>query len=155
MNDIYRLLSIFALLIILTLSLAVPVQAFDGQTGEDIVIKSDEVVYDDLYIIANDFTLNGTVTCDLVVFGAIITINGTVEGGLIAGGQRVVINGIEYKVLVTGDACNTLYQFESGIGPGYFSSDLEQAQDVLDRIIVFKELYPEVKLVFGHDLQSH
>ena len=93
MNDIYRLLSIFALLIILTLSLAVPVQAFDGQTGEDIVIKSDEVVYDDLYIITNDFTLNGTVTCDLVVFGAIITINGTVEGGLIAGGQRVVING--------------------------------------------------------------
>jgi len=89
MNDIYRLLSIFALLIILTLSLAVPVQAFDGQTGEDIVIKSDEVVYDDLY----DFTLNGTVTGDLVVFGAIITINGTVEGDLIADGRRVVING--------------------------------------------------------------
>ena len=64
------------------------------------------------------------------------------------------INGIENQVLVTGDACNTLYQFESGIGPGYFSSDLEQAQDVLDQIIVFKELYPEVKLVFGHDLQS-
>jgi glyoxylase-like metal-dependent hydrolase (beta-lactamase superfamily II) len=64
------------------------------------------------------------------------------------------INGVEDKVLVTGDASNTLYQFESGIGPGYFSSDLEQAQDVLDQIIAFKELYPEVKLVFGHDLQS-
>ena len=89
MNGTYRILSIFTLLIILTLSLAVPAQAFDGQTGEDIFIKSDEVVYDDLYIIANDFTLDGTVTGDLVVFGAIITINGTVEGDLIADGQRV------------------------------------------------------------------
>ncbi len=64
------------------------------------------------------------------------------------------INGIEDKILVTGDACNTQYQFDSGIGPGYFSSNLEQAQDVWDRIIVFKEHYPEVKLVFGHDLQN-
>ena len=43
-------------------------------------------------------------------------------------------------------------QFDRGIGPGYFSSDLEEAQDVLDRIIRFKEQHPEVKLVFGHDL---
>jgi hypothetical protein len=31
------------------------------------------------------------------------------------------------------------------------SSDLEQAQVVLDRIIAFKQQYPEVKLVYGHD----
>ncbi len=64
------------------------------------------------------------------------------------------INGIEEQILVTGDACNTLYQFDSGIGPGYYSSDLEQAQAELDRIIAFKEHYPEIKLVFGHDLQK-
>ncbi|MBC8504533.1 MAG: hypothetical protein H8D34_06725 [Chloroflexi bacterium] len=93
MNGTTRILSIFTLLIILTLSLAGPVQAFDGQTGEDIVIKSDEVVFDDLYIIANDFYLDGTVTGDLVVFGAIITINGAVQGDLIAAGPRMVING--------------------------------------------------------------
>ena len=58
------------------------------------------------------------------------------------------------KILVTGDACNTLYQFDSGIGPGSFSSDLAQAQEVLNRIKIFKERYPEVKLVFGHDLKS-
>ena len=62
------------------------------------------------------------------------------------------INGVEDKILVTGDACNIQEQFDRGIGPGYFSSDLEQAQEVLDRIIRFKEQYPEVKLVFGHDL---
>ncbi|WP_428268559.1 MBL fold metallo-hydrolase [Haliangium sp.] len=62
------------------------------------------------------------------------------------------VNGIEAKVLVTGDACNTQFQFDIGIGPGYYSSDLEKAQDVLDRIRAFKERYPEVELVFGHDL---
>jgi len=61
------------------------------------------------------------------------------------------VNGIEDKVLVTGDACNTQYQFDSGIGPGTYSSDLEQAQVTLDRIIAFKQQYPEVKLVYGHD----
>ena len=89
----YRFLSIFALLTILALSLAAPGQAFDGRTGEDIVIKADEVVNDDLYIIANNFTLDGTVKGDLVVFGAVITINGTVEGDLIAAGRSIVING--------------------------------------------------------------
>jgi len=65
------------------------------------------------------------------------------------------INGIEGQILVTGDACNTRYQFDTGVGPGGFSSDFEQAQETLDRIIAFKEQYPEVKLVYGHDLQSH
>ena len=62
------------------------------------------------------------------------------------------INGVEEQVIVTGDACNDQYQFDTGIGPGYFSSDLEQAQEVLEAIITFKERYPEVRLVFGHDL---
>jgi N-acyl homoserine lactone hydrolase len=62
------------------------------------------------------------------------------------------INGIEDKVLVTGDACNTQYQFDSGIGPGTYSSNTEQAQDMLDRIKNFKEQYPEVGLVYGHDM---
>ena len=61
------------------------------------------------------------------------------------------INGVDKKVLVTGDACNDQYQFDTGIGPGYFSSDLEKAQYVLESIIDFKEQYPEVELVFGHD----
>ena len=65
------------------------------------------------------------------------------------------VNGIEGQILVTGDACNTQYQFDTGVGPGGFSNDLEQAQETLDRIIAFKEQYPEVKLVYGHDLQSH
>ena len=63
-----------------------------------------------------------------------------------------IINGIDEKVLVTGDACNDQYQFDMGIGPGYFSSDRDKAQKVLEDIILFKEQYPNVRLVFGHDL---
>lgn len=62
------------------------------------------------------------------------------------------INGVNERVIVTGDACNDQFQFDTGIGPGYFSSDLEKAQNVLETIKIFKERYPEVRLVFGHDL---
>ena len=62
------------------------------------------------------------------------------------------INGIEGQILMTGDACNTQFQFDTGIGPGSFSSNIEQAQVALDRIKVFIERYPQVRLVYGHDL---
>ena len=77
------------------------------------------------------------------------------SSGHSAGHVIFLVNGNEDQVLVTGDACNTLYEFDTGIGPGTYSSDLEGGQEVLDRIIIFKERYPEVKLVFGHDLKSH
>lgn len=76
------------------------------------------------------------------------------SSGHSAGHVIFLVNGNEDQVLVTGDACNTLYEFDTGIGPGTYSSDLEGGQEVLDRIIIFKERYPEVKLVFGHDLKS-
>ena len=62
------------------------------------------------------------------------------------------INGEEERVLVTGDVCNDQHQFDTGIGPGSFSNDLEKAQEVLEKVILFKERYPEVRLIFGHDL---
>ena len=71
------------------------------------------------------------------------------------GHMTFLINGIDEQVLFTGDACNDHYQFETGIGPGTYSSDLEGGQEVLERIILFKERYPEVKLVYGHDLKTH
>lgn len=75
-------------------------------------------------------------------------------GGHSKGHMAFFINGIDPQVLFTGDACNTLQQFETGIGPGFYSQDDEQGQIALDRIIEFKELYPEVTMVFGHDLAT-
>jgi glyoxylase-like metal-dependent hydrolase (beta-lactamase superfamily II) len=77
------------------------------------------------------------------------------SSGHSAGHVIFLINGIDEQALFTGDACNDHYQFETGIGPGSYSSDLEGGQEVLERIILFKERYPEVKLVYGHDLKTH
>jgi glyoxylase-like metal-dependent hydrolase (beta-lactamase superfamily II) len=77
------------------------------------------------------------------------------SSGHSAGHVIFLINGMDEQVLFTGDACNDHYQFETGIGPGTYSSDLEGGQEVLERIILFKERYPEVKLVYGHDLKTH
>jgi cytoskeletal protein CcmA (bactofilin family) len=88
-----KFLSVFALVALLALVLASPAQAFDGRSGDKIVIASDEVVNDDLYVTAQEFTLDGTVNGDVLAIGRIITINGTVDGDVMAAGQAIVVNG--------------------------------------------------------------
>jgi cytoskeletal protein CcmA (bactofilin family) len=74
--------------------IAVPgARAFEGRGGDVVTIAADEVIDDDLYVAAGDFTLDGTVKGDLFVAGNTLTINGTVEGDLVAAGQSVIING--------------------------------------------------------------
>jgi cytoskeletal protein CcmA (bactofilin family) len=93
MKTRFKLFSLFTLLAILSMAIATPAMAFDGRSGDDIVIEADEVIDDDLYVTAQNFTLEGTVQGDLFVMGETIIINGTVEGDLFAGGQTIVING--------------------------------------------------------------
>lgn len=93
MKTIQRILSIFALVSLLSMTIVTPALAFDGRSGDVIVIEADEVVNDDLYVTSDEFTLEGTVKGDLVVFGNFITINGTVEGDVIAAGNTVLITG--------------------------------------------------------------
>jgi carbonic anhydrase/acetyltransferase-like protein (isoleucine patch superfamily) len=92
-NKLFHILVNSFLLTILALAVATPALAFDGRGGDNIVIGAGEVINDDLYVGAENFTLDGTVKGDLVVGGSVITINGTVEGDLIAAGQAVIING--------------------------------------------------------------
>ena len=40
-------------------------------------------------------------------------------------------------------------------GRDHYSSDLDGGQEALEHIILFKERYPEVTLVYGHDLRTH
>ncbi len=98
MKTVTKIFSIISLLAILTLAFATPAMAFDGRSGNNITIEADEVIEDDLYVSAENFTLEGTVKGDLIVGGSNITINGTVDGDLLAMGQSIVINGT-----VTGD----------------------------------------------------
>jgi len=89
-----RWLPAFAGLILLLALFAVPTaQAFEGRGGDSVTIRSDEVIEDDLYVAAGEFTLDGTIKGDLIAVGGTVRINGTVEGDLIAAGQSVLING--------------------------------------------------------------
>ena len=93
MMNIHKFLSVFALVALSALALASPAYAFDGRSGEKIVIESDEVINDDLYVTAGEFVLDGRVNGDLIALGQTITINGKVEGDVMAAGQTVVVNG--------------------------------------------------------------
>jgi cytoskeletal protein CcmA (bactofilin family) len=105
MSRTNKILSTFALLALLMLTFATPAHAFDGRSGENIVIKTGEVVEDDLYVTASTFVLDGTVKGDLIVAGKTITINGTVEGDVMAAGQTVIINGtVTHAVRIAGAA---------------------------------------------------
>ena len=110
-------LSAIAGIVLLATFLALPaVLAFEGRDGDVIVIEADEVIEDDLYVGANEFTLEGTVKGDLIVGGNTITINGTVEGDLWAAGQAVTVNGTVgddariagYALTVGGDVADDL-----------------------------------------------
>lgn len=93
MRTIRKYLAVFSIFALLALTIATPALAFEGREGDVVVIEADEVIDDDLYVSANEFTLEGTVKGDLFVAGNVITINGTVEGDLFAGGNSVIING--------------------------------------------------------------
>jgi cytoskeletal protein CcmA (bactofilin family) len=93
MNNIRKFLSMFALVALLSLALTSSVHAFEGRDGDRIIIASDEVVNDDLYVTAQEFTLDGTVNGDVVAMTQVSTINGTVAGDLMAAGQTIIVNG--------------------------------------------------------------
>jgi cytoskeletal protein CcmA (bactofilin family) len=93
MNQTRKFLSIFVLTVLLVLTFITPAQAFDGRGGDRVVIGSDEVVNDDLYVGSEVFVLDGTVNGDVIAFGQTVTINGTVDGDLMSAAQTVVVNG--------------------------------------------------------------
>ena len=93
MNRASKFFFVFSLLALLGLTFTTPASAFDGRSGENIVIQSDEVIDDDLYVTAGTFVLDGTVNGDLIATGQTITINGKVDGDVMAAGQTIVVHG--------------------------------------------------------------
>ena len=81
-------------LVLSLVALAVPgVRAFEGRGGDIVIIESDEVIEDDLYVAAGEFILKGTVEGDVIAVGSTVRIEGTVAGDLLAAGQSVDIEG--------------------------------------------------------------
>jgi cytoskeletal protein CcmA (bactofilin family) len=94
MLKIHKLLSVLALFFLLTVTFVSPAYAFDGRSGDKIVVQAGDVINDDLYVAANQFSLDGNVNGDVVAFAQTVTINGTVNGNLITAAQTVVVNGV-------------------------------------------------------------
>jgi hypothetical protein len=86
-------LALLGLVLLGALFVVPNVHAFEGRGGDVVTIGAEEVIEDDLYVGAGEFTLDGTVEGDLVVVGGTIRVNGTVTGDLIAAGQSVIVKG--------------------------------------------------------------
>ncbi|MEM7531353.1 MAG: hypothetical protein AAF639_04195 [Chloroflexota bacterium] len=69
------------------------VYAFEGRSGESVLIAADEVIDDDVYAGASEIVVDGTITGDLIAGAQTLTINGAVEGDVWFGGQTLTVNG--------------------------------------------------------------
>jgi cytoskeletal protein CcmA (bactofilin family) len=132
MNRENRLYIVLGLLALLLLIFITPASAFDGRSGDNIVIQSDEVINDDLYVTAETFVLDGTVNGDVIATGQTLTINGTVDGDVMVAGQTIVIHGtvtgavrmagsvllIDEQAEVGGDVIAAGYSLETREGSG-------------------------------------
>src|SRR2546430_9797357 len=87
---LFRLLSLVALILALTPSVAA---AADIRQGQDITIATTETIEDDLYAFGTNVAINGTIHGDLIAAGNYITVDGSVTGDVIAAGQSVTIRG--------------------------------------------------------------
>ena len=63
-----------------------------------------------------------------------------------------LVNGTNGTFLLTGDACDLKIGFEKGIGPGFGSYNKTNAQQSLNRMIAFTRRYPQVTVIFSHEL---
>lgn len=68
------------------------------------------------------------------------------------GHMSFLINCYKNPILITGDACFLQFTLKNGIGPGSFSSSIRDAQKSLDKIVEFTRMYPDVKVICGHEI---
>lgn len=88
-----KLFTVFSLVLLAALVFAPAALAFDGRSGDRIVIAKGEVINEDLYLGGREIIVDGTINGDLMAAAETVIINGTVTGDLWAGGSRVTING--------------------------------------------------------------
>jgi hypothetical protein len=97
-RSIFRLAGVLGLLTVLLVTLvgAASAGSFLGgkvRTGDVVTVGSTEVIDSDLYVMAREVVVNGTVHGDVVAGGAWVTVNGQVDGDVIVGGGTVHVSG--------------------------------------------------------------
>src|SRR5512137_1846374 len=93
MNRKTRVFTLLTLCVLALFTLVPVAAAYDGRSGENVVIGKDEVINDDLFAGGSTVTVDGTVNGDLVAGGQTVVINGKVTGNVIAVGGSVTVNG--------------------------------------------------------------
>lgn len=61
-----------------------------------------------------------------------------------------LVNSDQGPVLLTGDASHTRWGFEHDVPPGW-SVDDKMAKSSLDQLIAFKQKYPQITVIYGHE----
>jgi cytoskeletal protein CcmA (bactofilin family) len=83
----------FAGALLLVGLLPATVLAADTRQGQSVTVGPNEVVNDDLYVMAGTVDIQGTVNGNLIAFGATITVSGTVTRDVMASGGTISIPG--------------------------------------------------------------
>ncbi len=84
---------------------------------------------------------------DIFGDGSLIAIN---TPGHSLGHLSYVLITTEGPILLTGDASHTKYGFENKIEPGWVENT-EAAENSLLQLTTFHEMYPQVRVIYGHD----
>lgn len=108
MNRTSRIATLLTLFVLALLLFVPAASAFDGRSGERVVIAKDEVINDDLFVGGNTVVVDGTVNGDLIVGGQTVTINGKVTGNVITAGSSVTVNGEVGQDLLAAGAAVTI-----------------------------------------------
>jgi hypothetical protein len=91
---VYTILSLAVIAALFSaLAFAPSAYAFDGRSGDRLVIGKDEVINDDLYLAGEEILVEGTINGDLMAVGEKVTVTGEVTGDLWAAGREVIVNG--------------------------------------------------------------
>lgn len=106
-KHIFKGMILLPLVLMIVLLAATPAMAADLRSGDAVVISSGDVIDDDLYIAANQITINGIVNGDVLCVGSKITVNGMINGDIVAIGAEIEIGGeVTGSVRVGGDSVN-------------------------------------------------
>ncbi|EKF84698.1 MBL fold metallo-hydrolase [Methanobacterium formicicum] len=67
------------------------------------------------------------------------------------GHSSFLVNGVDGPVLMAMDAAFIRENLKLGVAPIDYTGDVEMAQETLEKILTFLRLYPQVRVVAGHE----
>ncbi len=109
MANTFKGLTVIIILTFLIIFTATPCLAFDVRNETNFTITNEEIINDDLYVLADTIVIDGDINGDIFALGRIIIINGQITGSIMAAGEIININGdIGHAIRITGKTINII-----------------------------------------------